>query len=92
MDYNEIDDSFLGVVVSAISLHVKATDEQLQKVCNTITEIAGGDVVYISKQYSQRLSVRNSEIKRDFSSGLNKQSLQAKYRLSRRQIDRALKT
>lgn len=91
MDYEDIDDSFLGVVVAAITQHISATDHQLQNVCNTITELAGGDVVYISKQYNQKLSVRNQQLKKDFLSGATKSSLESKYLLSRHQINRILK-
>mgnify|MGYP006322583077 CR=1 FL=1 len=88
---SNIDDSFRGVLTLAISKRIKATDSQLSSIYNTIIKLAGGDVVYISKQYNQRLSVRNQQLKKDFYSGTPKASLEAKYLLSRHQINRILK-
>lgn len=90
MEYN-IDDSFIGVVAHAIKQHAKVTDDCLVKICNQITDISGGDYVYISKQYNKKLSVRNAEIKKDYLSGLTKDRLVSKYLLSRFQINRILR-
>ena len=88
---SNIDDSFLGVVSLAITRHIKATDEQVSKIHQTIIDLAGGDVVYISKQYNQKLSVRNDQLKKDHASGVHKSYLESKYCLSRHQINRILK-
>lgn len=90
MDSN-IDDSFFGVVAMAITKHVQATDDQVKRIHQTIVDLAGGDVVYISKQYNKKLSVRNNQLKKDFLSGSTKQHLEVKYLLSRHQINRILK-
>lgn len=90
MDSN-IDDSFFGVVAMAITTHIKATDEQVRKIHQTITELSGGDVIYISKQHNLKLSVRNDQLKKDHASGITKAHLETKYLLSRHQINRILK-
>ena len=63
---SDIDDSFMGILSIAITKHINATDNQIDSIKKTIIEIAGGDVVYISKQYNQKLSVRNKLIKDAF--------------------------
>ena len=88
---SNIDDSFMGILALAITKHINATDNQIDSIKKTIIEIAGGDVIYISKQYNQKLSVRNDQLKKDFYSGVTKTSLESKYLLSRHQINRILK-
>jgi len=88
---SNIDDSFFGVVALAITKHVQATDDQVKRIHQTIVDLAGGDVIYISKQHNLKLSVRNDQLKKDHASGIPKAHLETKYLLSRHQINRILK-
>lgn len=88
---SNINDSFIGVIAYSIKQQSKLTDDCIKKICDQITELSGGDYVYISKQYNQKLSVRNAEIKRDYQSGITKDRLETKYLLSRFQINRILR-
>ena len=64
--------------------------DKVERICFELSDIAGGGAVYISKQLSSRLSVRNQGIVDDFKSGFSLERLSTKYLLSTRQIRRVI--
>jgi len=89
---SNIDDSFLCVVKASVKEHVESiSDEALNMICESISETAGGEVVYISKSYSRMLSVRNKNIMEARRSGATTDSLAVKFSLSKSHINKILR-
>ncbi len=81
---DQIADDFFGAVRYALKDEI--TSEQIDKVCFKISDMCGGERVYISKQYHLRISVRNREIRNDHRNKLSVDRLATKYSLSKPQI------
>ncbi len=89
MRRNGPDDDFIETVRTV--LREEISDEQIERICLKISDIAGGGMVYVSKQHSARISVRNNAIVRDHLGGLEVQRLANKYLLSKVHIARILR-
>lgn len=89
MRRNGSDDDFLETV--RVVLREEIADEKIDRICLKISDIAGGGMVYVSKQHSARISVRNTEIVRDHIKGLEVPRLANKYLLSKVHIARILR-
>lgn len=83
------DDFFSGL---RFALGNDMPEQQINKICVTISRHYGGENVYISKTYQRQLSVRNDTIKQEVQSGLKPSQLAERYGLSHRQINRIIKT
>lgn len=90
---DDIDDSFMAVIRLSISKNLdRVSNTALDKICESIIEFAGGDMIYIPKETGKKLIERNIKINQDHEAGMSARSLSAKYRLSIKQIARITKT
>ena len=88
----KIDDGFLTVLSSVIRKETKADDATIKRICNTLSDVAGGEVIYISRLRDEKLTERNIKIKKDYHRGLSVKELSIRYELSCRSITRIIST
>lgn len=82
-------DDFLQLIKTVLLKELP--NEKVEKICYQLSDIAGGELVYISKLHQDRLSVRNKLIKQDRDSGFTISRLATKYLLSEKQIMRVIR-
>ena len=87
-----IDDNFFTIIKAAIKEHVhNVSDITLYKISDSISEIAGGEMVYVSRSSRRQISERNKLIKIDRMRGLSTERLSIKYSLSTSHILRIIR-
>lgn len=88
----KIDDSFIFAMKDAVSREIIGiSNDSLNRIVDNITGAFGGEMVYIGKNYSNALSVRNAKIRNARDSGNSIATLSIKFLLSERQIIRIIR-
>jgi Mor family transcriptional regulator len=88
----KIDDSFTFTIRSAVAKEVKdIKSESLERIVDNIASVYGGGMVYVSMNYHNSISVRNSKIIDDHKSGESIKNISTKFLLSERQVLRIIR-